>query len=196
MQQSMEAQLRRVSRQVQMMTAPVMITATDDSGPIHKVQVHVNGTPEVIDDIGVSQLYGFASHAMTGTDATALFAGGDRSRPIIISTGNQRFRLRGLASGEVALYTDEGDSVKLARGKIVEVVAQEQCIIKTKTALVQASEKVRMETPRLEVTGDIIDHCDEQAHTAANMREIYNTHHHPGVQRGGELTDPPDRLQR
>jgi len=52
-----------------------------------------------------------------------------------------------------------------------------------------------METPRLEVTGDVIDHCDSQSHTAANMRSIYNSHRHGGVQPGGGTTATPDTPQ-
>ncbi len=123
------------------------------------------------------QLYGVASaRRAPGSDAVALFATGDRSNAVIIATGNQRARLRGLQPGEVALYTDEGDYVKLSRGKIIEINCQT---------------KVRIETPRLEVTGDIIDHCDEQPHTDADMRRIYNTHTHGGVQSGGGAYSGP-----
>jgi phage gp45-like len=184
---STQNQIERLHRRVLMQTAPVMITATNDEGPIHRVQVRVNGTPEVIDNAGVMQIYGLASHAMPGTDATAMFVGGQRSNVVIVATGNQKYRMRELATGEVALYTDEGDYVKLARGKIVEIKCQNARII--------ASEKVRVESPRLECTGEIIDHCDEQGHTARNMREIYNTHTHPGIQPGGGHTGVPDQPQ-
>lgn len=194
--QQIHNMIERLQRKVAMTIAPVMITATDDSGPVHRAQVRINGTPERIDNAAVSQLYGFASHAMPGTDATAIFVGGDRSNVVIVSTGNQKARLRDLAVGEVALYTDEGDYVKLRRGRIVEVLAQEQCVITTKTALIKAADKVRVEAPRLECTGDVIDHCDLQQHTAADMREIYNRHRHGGVQSGPSTTDIPTEPQR
>lgn len=193
--QQVHNMLERLQRKVAMTIAPVIITATDDSGPVHRAQVRVNGTPERIDNVAVSQLYGFASHAMAGTDATAIFVGGDRSNVVIVSTGNQKARKRGLATGEVALYTDEGDYVLLRRGKIVEVVAQEQCTITTRTATIKASDKVRVEAPRLECTGDIIDNCDTRTHTAADDRAIYNTHTHPGIEPGGGNTGTPNQLQ-
>lgn len=56
--------------------------------------------------------------------------------------------------------------------------------------------KVRMECPRLEVTGDIIDHCDQQGHTAQDMRSIYNSHTHPNVQSGPANTGVPNQQQR
>ena len=85
------------------MHADGKITATDDSGPIHRAQVR--GFPmETIDNMPVLQIYGLASHAMPGSDAMAIFASGDRSNGVIIATGNQQYRLRALKSGEVALY--------------------------------------------------------------------------------------------
>src|SRR4029077_17381158 len=111
----------RLYRRIIMMVAPVKITATDDTGPVHKVQMKVTTTGETIDNVAAVQLYGVASHAMAGTDATAIFVQGDRSSPIIVATGNQQARLRNLQPGEVALYTDEGDFVKLARGRVVEI---------------------------------------------------------------------------
>lgn len=36
-----------------------------------------------------------------------------------------------------------------------------------------------METPRLEVTGDIIDKADGTGMSMGDMREIYNDHIHP-----------------
>jgi len=104
--------------------------------------------------------------------------------------------MRNIQPGEVALYTDEGDYVKLARGKIVEVQSGTELRVTAPLVTINATNKVRMVTPRLEVTGDIIDHCDTQSHTAANMRQIYNTHTHPNVQSGPANTGVPNQQQR
>lgn len=177
----------RLYRRIMMTIASMKITATDDSGSIHRAQVRGFG-PETIDAMPVLQIYGLASHAMVGSDAVAVFASGDRSNGVIIATGNQQFRLRGLKSGEVALYDNSGNVVKLGNGGKIEVT----CPTEVK---VICPGKVRMETPRLEVTGDIIDHCDTQTNTAANMRSIYNTHTHGGVQGGGSNTAVPNQRQ-
>ena len=156
---SEQSQLDRLYRRVMMMVAPVKITATDDDGPIHKAQVEINGTPEVIDDMAVMQFYGITAHCPVNSDATALFVSGQRSNAVIVGTNNQKFRLRGLKSGEVALYTDKGDSIKISDGRIIEVTAHEQVKITCKTALVVAEDKMRVESPRLECTGEIVAHA-------------------------------------
>jgi len=191
---AVQSQLDRVWRRVQMAVANVKILATNDSGPIHQVQIR-GFANEVIDNVKVAQLYGFSSHAQPGSDAVAVFNAGDRSAGMIVATNNQKARLRNLKPGEVAIYTDEGDSVIMQRGKIVQVNCGAQVIVTTPLVTVNANQKVRMVTPRLEVTGDIIDHCDTQSHTAANMRTIYNTHTHPGIQSGSANTGQPNQPQ-
>jgi phage baseplate assembly protein V len=107
--------LDRLYRRVRMLVAPVKITATDDSGPVHRAQVR-GFPPETIDHMPVLQIYGLASHALPGSDAMAIFASGDRSNGVIIATGNQKYRLRNLKAGEVALYDNAGSVVQLAAG--------------------------------------------------------------------------------
>jgi phage gp45-like len=180
----------RLHRRVQMATARVSISATDDSGPIHRAQVRVT-PPETIDNVAVLQLFGFSSHAPVGSEAVAVFGLGDRSQAAIIATGNPSLRQRDLKSGEVALYDGTGNVVKLLNGGNIEITCAGPGSI-----TINCPTKVRIVTPRLEVTGDVIDHCDDQAHTAANMREIYNSHTHPNVQNGPGSTGVPSQPQR
>ena len=158
----------RLYRRVMMAVMPMKITATDDSGPVHRAQVR--GFPmETIDNMPVLQIYGLASHAMPGSDAMAIFASGDRSNGVIIATGNQQYRLRSLKSGEVALYDNAGNVVKLAAGGNIEITCPT---------------KVRVVTPRLEVTGDIVAGCDSTHVSVLN-------HRHKDTQPGGGLSGVP-----
>jgi phage gp45-like len=152
-----------------MMVGTMKITATDDSGPVHKVQAR-GFAPETIDNMPVLQIYGLASHAMPGSDAMAIFTSGDRSNGVIIATGNQQYRLRALKSGEVALYDNSGNIVKLAAGGNIEITCPT---------------KVRIKTPRLEVTGDIVADCDG---TKISLRD----HRHKDTQPGGSLSGVPN----
>jgi phage gp45-like len=178
---ALESANDRLYRRILMHTAWVTISATNDTGPVHLIQGRVRGTPETIDNLQTLNLYGFASHAPTGSDALAMFGNGDRSNGVIVATANQAARPRNQPMGEVSLHDDKGNIITLHQDGTIEIVC---------------STKVRMVTPRLEVTGDIIDHCDSQSHTDADMREIYNTHTHGGVQEGGSNTGVPNQLQR
>jgi phage baseplate assembly protein V len=185
----------RLYSRIKMMTARATITATDDSQGVHYAQVRV--TPrETIDKVPVVQIYGFGSHAKPTSEAHLLFATGDRSKAVAIATNDPDARPRNLQPGEVSIYTDEGDIIILKRNHEIEITTTGTVTATAKLVVVKASDKVRMETPRLEVTGDIIDHCDSQGHTAANMREIYNSHTHPNVQNGPGSTGVPSQPQR
>jgi phage gp45-like len=129
----------RLYRRVMMMLAPVKITATDDTGPVHRVQVRAMA-PEQIDNVAVLQLYGIVSHAPVGSDAMALFVSGDRSNAVIVATGHQASRPRDTQQGEFMIYTDEGDSVLLSRGKIIAI---------------KCGTRVHIDCPLVEISGDL-----------------------------------------
>jgi phage baseplate assembly protein V len=140
----------RLYRRVMNMVATVKITATDDTGPVHRAQVR-GFPPETIDNMPVLQIYGLASHAMPGSDATALFTSGDRSNGTIIATGNQQYRLRNLKSGEVALYDNGGNIVKLANGGNIEITCPHGITIKCDTLAINADSSITLTSPKVTV---------------------------------------------
>ncbi|WP_439647116.1 phage baseplate assembly protein domain-containing protein [Arsenophonus endosymbiont of Aleurodicus floccissimus] len=64
--------------------------------------------------------YGFTSTAHAGAEWVALFLGDDRSHGVVISIADRRYRIKRLKSGEVAICTDEGNSIMLKRGRLIE----------------------------------------------------------------------------
>jgi phage baseplate assembly protein V len=144
----------RHDRRLKMLVGPVMITATDDTGPVHRVQVR--GLPmETIDAMPAMQLYGVASHAPPGTDAAAIFVSGDRSNGFIVATNNQQYRLRNLNPGEVALYDNAGTIVKLAAGGNIEVTCTGSIEVTCQGSLTIKASKVTIDAPEIAITGDI-----------------------------------------
>jgi phage baseplate assembly protein V len=117
----LSAHAERLYRRIRMAVASVTISATDDSGPVHKVQGKVRGTPETIDNLQTLNLYGFASHAPVGSDALAIFGNGDRSNGVIVATANQAARPRNQKQGEVTIYTDEGDVISFQRNHTITI---------------------------------------------------------------------------
>lgn len=134
------------------------------------------------------QHYGIASAPLQGAEVIVLPVGGQSAHGVVIASIDGRWRIE-LQPGEVALHTDEGDHVHLRRGRIVEIV--------TDTLLVKASTKVRIESPRVEATGDI--HADQDVSDATRTmqadRDIYNDHKHPGVTPGTGSSAPTTETQ-
>lgn len=128
--------------------------------------------------------YGFTSRAKAGADAVVLFPDGDRSHAIAITVSDRRYRMKGLKTGEVALYDDQGQSVTLTRAGIV--VDGGGKVITFKNA-----PKARFEMD-IESTGQIKDLCDTSGQTMSAMRIAYNGHKHRENGQGNN-TDTPDK---
>lgn len=59
--------------------------------------------------------YGFAHNPHPESEAVVVFPDGDRSYGLVIAVANRQYRLKGLETGEVALYDDQEQMVKLGR---------------------------------------------------------------------------------
>lgn len=132
------------------------------------------------------QQYGFTSVPQAGAEAIAVAVGGSRSHLVVLAVDDRRYRKGGLQAGEVAIYTDQGDFIHIQRGG---------------TILVQAATKVRIESPRVEISGDLHVEggitCDNDVSDAngsmQEVRDTYNSHTHAGVQGGSSSTAVPSQ---
>lgn len=151
---------------------------------------------ESLQDAELFQHYGFTSNPLKGTMAVVVPVNGKTSHSIIIATENATYRLKELKSGEVALYTDEGSSIILKRGRIIEVNCDDYIVnaknkyqVNTVNYGVTATDNAIFDTPLLKGTNEVSD-----ANSTMNkMREIYDEHDH---NHGGDagITDPPNQI--
>ncbi|CAL8474568.1 phage baseplate assembly protein V [Caballeronia sp. S22] len=171
----------------------------DDSGPVQALQVLMDGL-ETPDSLRVAE-FGFASNPPIDSDAIALHIAGDRSAGVVLGTNHQPSRPTGLAAGETMLYSQDGKQVYLTAsgGIVVEAKGQPVTVNDATTVVINAATKVRMVTPRLECTGDIIDNCDTNTRTMSGMRAVANGHTHKivNVQTGGSTieSNAPDQTE-
>lgn len=89
---------------------------------------------ELVDGAERAQNYGLTSLPHEGAEVIVVHVGADRSHPVILACDDRRYRVQGLTSGEVCLYTDEGDKIHFKRGKIIEITT-DTLIINAKTAV-------------------------------------------------------------
>ena len=153
-------------------------------------QVQVNGLAgEKLQDAELFQHFGFTSCPPAGTQCIVLPIGGQTSHSIIIGA----YRLQ-VASGEVAIYSDEGAFVHIKKGRIVEVECDEYHV-KTKKYTVDAEDYgvtatagATFETPLLKAS----DQLSDGKSTLDAMRETYDDHDH---EHGGDAgtTDKPNQ---
>jgi phage baseplate assembly protein V len=182
--QALARAMAPLAHRVRMMLARAVVSLVRDGTGLQSLQVELL-EGEVREDCERVQNYGFTSHPHPGAEAVAACVGGNRDHVLVLAVDDRRFRLKPLAQGEVALYTDEGDKVVLKRGGVIELTA---------------ASKVRIVTPLVEVTGNVtvagslsvqgsIDggaditaqaNVRDQggAKTMAGMRAVYNSHTH------------------
>jgi phage gp45-like len=152
---SVESQIERLSRRVLTMIAPARISATDDTGNIHSAQIGISSTPEIIDKVPVTHYYGFHTNVPANTDAIVIFGNGDRSRPVIVGHNNIKARPKNFKPGEVALFTDEGDTLKFSRQQAVSLTAGNSYTLSSKAGTVKGTDTVTIDTPQTHHTGDV-----------------------------------------
>ncbi len=117
-----------------------VINSLDDTKTYQSVQVETL-RDVVKDGVPRFQNYGFSSSPQPGSDAIVVNIGGDQSGSVIIACENRKYRFKGLASGEVVLYTDEGDKIHFQRGKMID--------IETGTLTINASVGVNITSPKV-----------------------------------------------
>lgn len=191
------ALMRQATAKIALMVGRAVLRLADDTSELQRIQLEAL-PGEVRDQVERLQQYGFTSVPLNGADVIILAIGGRRQHPIAIAVDDRRNRKRNMVSGEVAIYTDEGDYVHLKRGRIVE--------INTATLVVKASTKVRFETPLIETTGSInVINSGGVTNAVTITGSLTATvdvkaggaaislvgHRHGGVQAGGSQTGVP-----
>lgn len=128
MLQSIRYLLRPLVNQVANLVSRAEVLLADDGPKMQLLQLGV-GVGETRDGCERVGDYGFTSVPLPGAEAVVLFPNGHRDHGLVVAVGDRRYRLAGLAPGEVALYTDEGDAIHLKRGRTIEVRAGAKVVV-------------------------------------------------------------------
>lgn len=107
---------------------------------------------EQLQAIELMQHYGFTSVPPAGAMALIIPVGGRTSHSVAIATELAGVRVKLLKPGELAIYTDEGATIKMRRGRVIEIECDDLKIACTRMA-VSASESVAVSSPLTTVDG-------------------------------------------
>lgn len=198
----------RLARLVSTAIGRARVTTTNDNGNVQFVQVQVNDL-ETIDNLPRVAEFGISSVAPNGADVVMVNLGGGRNNAVVIATGHQASRPKGLKAGESMIYSQDGKSVYLTAsgGIVIEAKGQPVTVNDASNVTVNCSGVfkvvapggVEFDAPTVTSTGDIQDNTATNSHTMAQMRSIYNGHEHPvpNVQLGGPgtTTSPPNATE-
>ncbi|GBQ38925.1 phage baseplate assembly protein domain-containing protein [Komagataeibacter europaeus] len=100
----MTAPLLRTARRVMMALGIGRQTANTNETPNTPTVQAALAAGEIKADLPIMQEYGLASRPVPGSDLVIAFIGGDRTRGVVIATGDQRGRPKDLQPGEVCLF--------------------------------------------------------------------------------------------
>lgn len=177
--------LEPIKRRIKLMISRATLVSVTDSDGRQTAQL-TGFKNEVKSSVERIQQYGITSNPLSGAQVILLSITGTRSHPVIIAADDPRYRPTDGEDGESGSYHFEGHRIRLMQGGIVQIECT-QCIIK-------AEDKIRCETPLLEVTGEIKDRCDLDGQTMSDMREVYNIHVHPENDSGGPTSIPNQQM--
>jgi phage gp45-like len=104
------------------------------------------------------QHYGFSSRPLAGAEAIIIKEG---NHIVMIASDDRRYRIA-LEDGEACIYTDEGDHIRLKRGKEIYIKSgnkltaeiENEVNITTKVAVVTASTSCQVNSPLINLGGD------------------------------------------
>ena len=199
----MSAEVSVLSRRVMNMVSRGIISKTDDEPGMQNVQVSLL-YQEGKTKVERMQNYGFSGHAPGESEVTVVFIGGGRDHGVIIATDDRDSRMTGLAEGEVAVYSNEGDSIVLRRDNTIELhtktlklIVEEDVSIETKRVVVKASEKITLDAPDILLKGNVeIDGTLSQAASGGassytirgDVNQIGNTNQTGNITVDGAIT--------
>jgi phage baseplate assembly protein V len=101
-----------------------VLNRVNASEPMQTAQV-AGLADETLQDVEHIQQFGFTSNPPPGTEAIIIPLGGTTTHGIVIATENGDYRIKSLASGEVAIYNQSGASITLKNGKVINIDCNE-----------------------------------------------------------------------
>lgn len=184
--------LMRFWRRIQLTVGRGRVTTSNDTKTAQLLQIAM-GALETRDNTPRLAEFGFTSNPPNGSDVVVVFIGGDRSNGVAIATGHQASRPTGLLQGESMVYDLWGHYIHLTEaGIVIEAKGQPVTINDASTVTINASTEVVMNTPTLQVNGNIkaTGSVSDGVRTMAADRVIYNAHGHTP-----NSTSPPNDQQ-
>lgn len=149
------SEFRRVRDQVMNMVARGVLSTTDDDEGIQQQQLSLLYEEGKV-EVERFQNYGFSGSAPPDAEALVVFVGGGRDHGVVVAVDDRQTRFTGLKPGEVAIYTDEGDSIVLKRDNIVEITTKQHLVSAEQLMSIRIENgTVEIEATNIMITGDV-----------------------------------------
>lgn len=175
-----------MKNQVANLIARAIVRLVGDSGGRQTAQLEIT-KDELMSDVPRLQNYGLTSvPPAAGSDAIVLFLNGDRERGVIIGMENMGLRVKDLGAGDVAIYDNRGNVIKLTEQQ-VEVTSMLKLVTNSPEIETTAPTKVTTTSPdiTLQAGGSSIHLTSAAVDIVSpvlthNGKNIGATHYHVG----------------
>ena len=172
-----DEELRRRVRRVVRLPLPGRVRTVDQQTLRAALDSILEGEPAA--RVKLFHPYGFISRALPGMEVLVVPIGGSSANLAYVGSNDSEFRPQDLEEGEGGLYSDEGDTVLLRRGKRIEIKSDG-------TITIDAQQLVEILGPLIEAkaVGAVQALCNEV------FLARYNGHKHAP---GGSPPEPEDQ---
>lgn len=161
--------MRRVVSRIKSVVGKALIESVSDDNDIQLVKIS-GLADEVQSDIERVQDYGITSNPPVESEAVVLYINGGKDHGIVVKTDSSEYRVQGLKTGEVCIYSKFGQKILLDENG--EIVFNEG----TDFAAGFTDLKTGFDTLRTELNA---------------LVTAYNAHVHTGVLTGPASSGPP-----
>jgi phage baseplate assembly protein V len=175
--------VQELKRKIAMAIGLGDLTKINDNAPLQKIQVNML-EGETHSDYDRVQEYGFTSVPLPGAQAVVVCVGGGRDNGIVVGTEDRRHRLKNLEAGEVAIYNNLGNFIKLKADGTMHVLSSHNVQVEAPTVTITGNLQVN---GNIVANGNITDQNTGSGRSMASMRSLYNSHTHTET---GSTTNP------
>jgi len=145
--------MSKLNDQIMNSMARGVLISTDDATGVQGMALDLLAG-ERKDNVERFQNYGFTSVPTGEAEAIVIFPGGDRSSGVVVALDERASRLAGLQGGEVAVYTNEGDSIILKRNNEIEITTRRLVVNALESIELNAEQLIKLTAPNVEINSD------------------------------------------
>ena len=182
-----------IKRRIQLLLTRGVVKLIKSDLMMQELQIKTLGT--TLDNVEHFEPYGFTSHPQTDAEALLASLGGSRGHTVALCVADRRFRIKNMAQGEVAIYTDEGDFIHFKRNNIIDINSADTLNVTAPNVNIAASIKVTITSPDTECSGNLTvggnvaagGNVNDASSSMQDMRNTYNGHTHPYTDDGTPL---------
>lgn len=146
---------RQVKTAIANLLARAVVQLVDDTPKMQVLQIGCL-TDETIPAVERFSEFGWTSVPKKGAEVLVGFLAPGRDHPIVFVVADRRYRLQGLAEGDVAMHNEHGDSIIMRANRDIEVTSASKVKATAPDVEVVASTKVLLTTPLCEISGNLL----------------------------------------